>query len=260
MGRGIHRRHRPPVLAHLRPDAPRRSATARGDHRVLALYVRDIAVEAALRRRWNRYILGYDLRQQIHIFESVTTEYETFRKGSNLDKGALGKLTRPPALAAILGLGFVAAYALWKRRRLAAVATAKKPKEAVDRELATATLLYRALRGARSPCNGADATGVLAPVATRRGPVRARASTTSETRGRRASLTCTSRRVSGAPVSTTERAATSSVASKESATWRPAPAEAATPANRPPGVTRNHRHGGRYAPWSAGRSTRRPCA
>jgi protein-glutamine gamma-glutamyltransferase len=110
------------------------------------VYVRDIV--EALSQRWNRYVLGYDLRQQIHIFESVTTGYESFRKGSNIDKGTLGKLTRPPVVAAILAALFAAGYFLWRRRRQIRVASASRPKEVLDRDLATATMLYRALEGA----------------------------------------------------------------------------------------------------------------
>ncbi len=44
----------------------------------LWVYIRDLI--EAWSQGWNRYVLNYDLRQQIHLFESFSNRYEKFRK------------------------------------------------------------------------------------------------------------------------------------------------------------------------------------
>ncbi|MGO8993688.1 MAG: DUF3488 and DUF4129 domain-containing transglutaminase family protein [Polyangiaceae bacterium] len=125
------------------------------------VYVRDVV--EALSQRWNRYVQNYDLRQQIHLFESFNNGYENFRKGKNLDKGAVGKLTRAPVVAGITFAIFVLAYVIWKRRRAVDPAEERRPKEPPNRDLATATTLYRALEVALA-ANGITRPASLPPL------------------------------------------------------------------------------------------------
>jgi transglutaminase-like putative cysteine protease len=122
------------------------------------VYVHDMF--EAISQRWNRYVLGYDFNQQLHLFESIGKRYETFRRSSNLDKGAAGWLTRPPILAAGFALLSMAAYGLWRRRRSGASSDPKQRTDAPDRNVLAATALYRALEAALS------ANGISRPVST----------------------------------------------------------------------------------------------
>jgi len=110
------------------------------------VYIRDIF--EALSQNWDKYVRSFDLRQQIHLFETFSNSYENLRKDAKVNTGVLGTVTRAPVVAGILLAAFVAAYALWKRRRGGARSASRKPKEALDRSLELATNLYRALEGA----------------------------------------------------------------------------------------------------------------
>jgi protein-glutamine gamma-glutamyltransferase len=121
-------------------------------------YLRDFV--EALSQRWNTYVVGYDLRKQVRLFEEASRRYDQFRSKAGVDTGMLDKLTRGPVVAAggLMLLGV--AYALWKRRR--------RPGRQADRDGAkgadgvrvdAAAALYRALETAlqlqgitRAPC------------------------------------------------------------------------------------------------------------
>jgi transglutaminase-like putative cysteine protease len=121
-------------------------------------YLRDFV--EALSQRWNTYVVGYDLRKQVRIFDEVTRRYDVLRTRAGLDRGPLRGLTRAPALAAGLLVIVAAAYIAWKRR--ARRATARDASPAAARQSAqtqTAVALYRALETAlnhqgvtRAPC------------------------------------------------------------------------------------------------------------
>jgi hypothetical protein len=127
----------------------------------LWVYLRDLI--EAWSQGWNRYVLNYDLRQQIHLFESFSNGYERFRKETGVDKGPLSKVTRAPVVAGFLLGTFVLGYAVWRRRRSAAQADTRAPREAVNRNLETATTLYRALEGALA-LNGITRPASLPPL------------------------------------------------------------------------------------------------
>lgn len=111
------------------------------------VYLRDLV--EALSQRWNRYVVGYDLKTQIHIFEDLSQRYDRVRKKAGADRGSLEKVTRAPVVAGVL-LGVAAlAYYGWRRRR--APGTERKettPKKALDAKLEAATALYRSLETA----------------------------------------------------------------------------------------------------------------
>jgi hypothetical protein len=102
----------------------------------------------ALSQRWDTYVVGYDLRKQIHIFEELSHRYARIRSKAGVDRGPLDVLTRAPVVAtgALLLLG--AAYILWKRRRTLTGPQADEAKRANATRLDAAAALYRALENA----------------------------------------------------------------------------------------------------------------
>jgi transglutaminase-like putative cysteine protease len=125
------------------------------------VYLRDLV--EALSQRWNRYVIGYDLRTQVRLFEDMSRRYEKLRASTGMNTGSLDKVTRAPVVAAgVLGV-FAVGYLLWKRRRATVPREVKPLKERVDRNLETATSLYRALEGALS-ANGLTRPASLPPL------------------------------------------------------------------------------------------------
>ncbi len=109
-------------------------------------YVRDFV--EALSQRWDTYVVGYDLRKQVHIFEEVSRRYESLRSRAGMDRGPLDRLTRGPVVG-ICGLLLVgAAYALRRRRRPGAPDAEAAAKRASDARLDAAAALYRGLETA----------------------------------------------------------------------------------------------------------------
>lgn len=108
------------------------------------VYLRDLV--EALSQRWNRYVIGYDLKTQVRIFEDLSRRYERLRAQTGANRGAMEKVTRPSVVAgAVLLLG-VLAYAYWRRRRVPKPAAAEKTERpTVDPKLEAATALYRHL-------------------------------------------------------------------------------------------------------------------
>ncbi|MFO0678256.1 MAG: transglutaminaseTgpA domain-containing protein [Polyangiaceae bacterium] len=111
------------------------------------VYVRDVV--EALSQRWNRYVVGYDLRTQVRMFDELADRYERFRRRTGLSGGSLGTVTKPPVVAFAVLVGLGAAYAWWRRRRVVRVAKDANPRPERDsKQIATATALYRSLEGA----------------------------------------------------------------------------------------------------------------
>jgi transglutaminase-like putative cysteine protease len=110
-------------------------------------YLRDFV--EALSQRWNTYVVGYDLRKQVRIFDELSRRYERFRARTGVNKGPLDRLTRGPVVAgSALGL-VAAAYLAWKRRRKKAeAASPEETRKAHDARVETAAALYRALETA----------------------------------------------------------------------------------------------------------------
>lgn len=99
-------------------------------------YVRDFV--EALSQRWNTYVVGYDLRKQVRIFDEVSHRYDRLRfLGSRHVPAMAG------GLVVLAGLGYLA----WKRRKR----SRGDPKDAAGARRAegarveVATALYRAL-------------------------------------------------------------------------------------------------------------------
>ncbi|MDF2695080.1 MAG: Transglutaminase-like enzyme putative cysteine protease, partial [Labilithrix sp.] len=79
------------------------------------VYIRDLL--EALSQRWNRYVIGYDLKTQVRIFEDMSRRYERLRAQTGANQGAMEKATRPTVLASVL-LGIaLGGYLVWRRRR-----------------------------------------------------------------------------------------------------------------------------------------------
>lgn len=113
------------------------------------VYFRDLL--EAMSQRWNRYVVGYDLKTQVNIFQGASARYNELRAKAGVDHGALGTLTRGRVVAGLFLVGSAAAYAAlraWQRRRKAAGDVATSPKRSPDLERATS--LYRALEAALS--------------------------------------------------------------------------------------------------------------
>jgi transglutaminase-like putative cysteine protease len=113
------------------------------------VYLRDLL--EALSQRWNRYVIGYDLKTQIRIFEDMSRRYERLRDKTGANRGVMERMTRAPVLA--IGLLVVAAglYYLWKRRRGPRAHKAEaEPTPRVDPQLEVAASLYRSLELALS--------------------------------------------------------------------------------------------------------------
>jgi transglutaminase-like putative cysteine protease len=108
------------------------------------VYMRDLV--EALSQRWNRYVIGYDLKTQVRIFEDISRGYERMRAKTGTNRGVMERVTRGPVLAGVLLVAVAALYVVWKRRQ--------KPKDKspdaddkprVDPKQEAATALYRAL-------------------------------------------------------------------------------------------------------------------
>ncbi len=113
---------------------PSAGAQPLGDTTGAWVYMRDLI--EAVSQRWNHYVIGYDLRSQVHL-------WDWFR--SRPGKGAPTSRLRWAEYAAG-ALAIVAAYVLWRRRR-------RSPKDArpqtkTDRGLQLAASMYRGLEQA----------------------------------------------------------------------------------------------------------------
>ena len=108
------------------------------------VYLRDLV--EAMTQRWNRYVIGYDLKTQVRIFEDMTRRYERARRSAGFDRGVMERVTRGPVVAGILLVAALAAYILWKRRRAPRdKRTGESGEPKVDPKLEAATALYRSL-------------------------------------------------------------------------------------------------------------------
>jgi len=123
---------------------PPANAAPQSDITGLLAFVRDF-VEATT-QRWNRHVIGYDLKQQVGLLRSMHRSYSSLRDRPN----AVGRALSSPraTLLAILTLGasIYAAFWLWRRRRggptSSRIAT---EREALAREIVE---LYRQLESA----------------------------------------------------------------------------------------------------------------
>jgi protein-glutamine gamma-glutamyltransferase len=111
----------------------------------------------ALGQRWSRHVVGYDLRQQIGLYQDMQSAYRRYVP----TEGVAGDLFRSPRRAVLVLLAAVviafAARELWRRRR-APKAGDTRPRD--ERMAHDATELYRALERALAQ------RGVPRPVST----------------------------------------------------------------------------------------------
>lgn len=122
-------------------------------------YLRDL-LEAAS-QRWNTYVVGYDLRKQVRLFDRMNRGWQDLRKKTGIDRGPLDRVTRGPVLAAVLLALLGAAYLLWQR--LSRKSRALRPRDErtpLDPVLESAAALYRTLELAL------QAHGMTRPAAT----------------------------------------------------------------------------------------------
>jgi protein-glutamine gamma-glutamyltransferase len=110
------------------------------------VYMRDVV--EAISQRWTRNVVGYDLRQQLNILDTVTNRYQKARSKSGLDRGWAGKVTRRPVII-VLGL-FVLGYAVYRfQKRKKVVAIKESPNARADQKrIESAANLYRLLDAA----------------------------------------------------------------------------------------------------------------
>ncbi len=122
------------------------------------VYMRDFV--EALSQRWNRYVVGYDLKTQVRLFEDVSRGYERLRSKTGTNHGVAERLTRGPVLAGLLLVAVALGYYRWRRR---ASPIAKNPpltRNRADAPLEAATALYRSLEEALA------AQGISRPLST----------------------------------------------------------------------------------------------
>jgi len=102
-------------------------------------YARDFV--EALSQRWNTYVLGYDLRKQVRMFDEVSQRYSRLR---------LRGVARASTIAALFVAAVLIGYALWTRRRgkKSAGEENRAPKSAQQARGEIAAMLYRALEKA----------------------------------------------------------------------------------------------------------------
>jgi hypothetical protein len=135
---------------------PPADAAPRSDITGVLAFVRDF-VEATA-QRWNRHVVGYDLKQQISLYRSMRTSYAELKQRSPILRDAIGSPRR--TLALFGGLALVGFAFVWLRRNRRAAAGARptsSPREAAALQVVE---LYRALDAALA------ARGAPRPVST----------------------------------------------------------------------------------------------
>ncbi|MES1173994.1 MAG: transglutaminaseTgpA domain-containing protein [Myxococcales bacterium] len=120
---------------------PPASAAPQSDITGLLAFVRDF-VEATT-QRWNRHVIGYDLKQQVGLLRSVHRGYSSLRDRP----GTVGKLLSSPRLTLLLVIALIGAGygVLWLNRRRKSQSPAARA--ATERETAAREIveLYRQL-------------------------------------------------------------------------------------------------------------------
>jgi transglutaminase-like putative cysteine protease len=108
------------------------------------VYMRDLV--EALSQRWNRYVIGYDFKTQVRLFDDVSKRYEKLREKTGANHGLAERITRGPVVTGILFVVGLAAYFFWKRRSKAKdVKDEGDAPPRIDPKIEEATALYRTL-------------------------------------------------------------------------------------------------------------------
>jgi transglutaminase-like putative cysteine protease len=114
---------------------PSAGAQPLGDNTGAWVYMRDLV--EAVSQRWNHYVVGYDLRSQVHL-------YDWFR-----DRPGKGTVTRLwPYAAGISGIALVVGYFVWRRRQRRTKAEGPSDKTRTNRGQQVAASMYRLLEQA----------------------------------------------------------------------------------------------------------------
>ena len=103
-------------------------------------FMRDF-VEAAA-QRWNRNVVGYDLKQQVSLFRSVRDRYASLRESSKV-AATLGTPRRAWLFA--LGIALIAAGGYWFRRTRRPAEAKKEQKKPDELSAQRVVALYRSL-------------------------------------------------------------------------------------------------------------------
>jgi transglutaminase-like putative cysteine protease len=117
---------------------PPADAAPRSELSGMLAFLRDI-IEAT-GQRWDRYVVGYDLRQQVYLFESIS------RYGSLHVSPTLARAKPLRFVAATVAIGALA-YAVWRRKK-SLRRSAGPPTDLKARERMLATSLYELLEAA----------------------------------------------------------------------------------------------------------------
>src|SRR5450432_2179697 len=135
---------------------PPASAAPQSEITGFLAFVRDF-VEATT-QRWNRHVIGYDLKQQVGLLRSVHRSYSALRDRP----GAVGRLLSSPrsTLFALLGLTGAAYAGFWIARRRKALSPAVRAASERETQTRESVELYRQLEAALG------ARGLTRPVGT----------------------------------------------------------------------------------------------
>jgi transglutaminase-like putative cysteine protease len=123
---------------------PPANAAPQSDITGFLAFLRDF-VEATT-ERWNRHVIGYDLKQQVSLLKSVHRSFSSLRDRP----GTIGRMLSSPRATLLFALGTIAAVyaAVWlsrRRRSLSPAARGAADREVMAREIVE---LYRQLEGA----------------------------------------------------------------------------------------------------------------
>jgi transglutaminase-like putative cysteine protease len=134
---------------------PPANAAPQSDITGLLAFVRDF-VEATT-QRWNRHVIGYDLKQQVGLLRSVHDSYSALRGRP----GTMGKLLSSPraTLFGVLGVGAAVYGILWWRKRRRGTTAAARAATARDIAAREIVELYRQLEAALASRGVARPTG-----------------------------------------------------------------------------------------------------
>jgi transglutaminase-like putative cysteine protease len=117
---------------------PPAEAAPRSELSGVLAFIRDV-IEAT-GQRWDRYVVGYDLRQQVYLFHSLS------RYGSLHVSPALSK-AKPFGWALVVVAGGAVGYVIWRRRRVRR-RTGTTAIDRFTRERLLATAMYEQLEAA----------------------------------------------------------------------------------------------------------------
>jgi transglutaminase-like putative cysteine protease len=122
---------------------PPANAAPQGDVTGFFAFIRDF-VEAAA-QRWNRNVVGYDLKQQVSLFRTVRSRYMSIRGKS----GISANISSPRRLALFaMGIGLALAGVYWLRRSRRSQRGPRAPDQKNDIAVLRAVALYRSLEAA----------------------------------------------------------------------------------------------------------------